>query len=55
MCTAVVVACSHGLVGETEFFLFTSADDEGVISGSLAALQIVEVGREVAVAAKLGI
>lgn len=53
--TTVVVAGGHRLVGETEFFLFASSDDEGVVGGALTSLQIVEVGGEVTVAAELSI
>lgn len=49
----VVVAGGHRLVGEAEFFLFATGDDESVVGGTLTSLQIVEVGREVAVAAEL--
>lgn len=53
--TTVVVAGGHRLVGEAEFFLFASSDDEGVVGGALTSLQIVEVGGEVAVAAEFSI
>ena len=53
--TTVVVAGGHRLVGEADFFLFASSDDESVVGGTLTSLQIVEVGREVAVAAEFGI
>ena len=53
--TVVVVAGGHGLVGEAEFFLLATGDDEIVVSGTLTALQIIEVGGEVAVAAELSV
>jgi hypothetical protein len=49
----VIVTSSEGLVGETEFFLLTSGYSEVVVGIAMLALQVVEVGGEISVAAQL--